>query len=71
MTSESQLGDFSEVMKNRPLTSNGRNASSRDMLSFMDTHLVKCEVAVGEMREQFEDTEERIKRLNSIREEIK
>ena len=41
------------------------------MLSSMDSHLVKCELAVGKMRERVEDIERDIEELDSTREEFK
>ena len=37
-----------------------KKASSRDMLSSMEARMARNELAIGEMRDRFEDTEERI-----------
>ena len=41
------------------------------MLSSMDSRLARCELAVGEMREQVEGTDRSIEKLDSTREKLK
>ena len=48
-----------------------RKANSMDMLSSMDAHVIRTELAVGEMRDKFDDIEERIEGLDSKKEELK
>ena len=48
-----------------------KKASSRDMLSSMKARMTRTELAIGEIRDKFEDTEERIERLDSKREELR
>ena len=46
-------------------------ASSKDVLSSMDTHLIKCKVVVKDMRERFENTKERIEELDFMRRNLR
>ncbi|KAJ8639990.1 hypothetical protein MRB53_016684 [Persea americana] len=71
MANESQPGNSSDMVENRPPTGKGKRASLRDMLSSMDARLARCELAVDEMRDRFEDIEGRIKEPDSTREENK
>ena len=48
-----------------------KKASLRDMLSFMDARVARMELAIGEMQDKFDDTEERIEVLDSKKEELK
>ena len=48
-----------------------KKARSRDMLSFMEARMARNEVAIGEMRDKFEDIEERIEGLDSKMEELR
>ena len=48
-----------------------KKGSSKDVMSNMYSYLARVELAIGEMRDQFEDTEERIKRLDSMGKELK
>ena len=48
-----------------------KKASSRDMMSSMEARMTRTELAIGEMRDKFEDTEERIEGLDSKREELR
>ena len=42
-----------------------KRGSSREVVSNMDSRLTRVELAIGEMRDQLEDTDERIKELDS------
>ena len=46
-------------------------ASSRDMLSSMDARVTRTELAVGEMWDKFDDTEECIEGLDFKRKEFR
>ena len=47
-----------------------KKASSRDMMSSMEARMTRTELVIGEMRDKFEDIEERIEGLDSKREEF-
>ena len=70
MASKVQPSNPSDI-ENRSPIGKGKKASSRDMLSSMDSRLAICELTMGEMRERVEDTERGIEELDSTREELK
>ena len=68
----SNLGAKAQETRGRNVThENNKKGSSRELVSNMDFRLARVELAVEEMREQLEDTDERIKDLNSWGEELK
>ena len=47
-----------------------KKASLRDMLFFIEARVARTELAIGEIRDKFEDIEERIEGLDFKREEL-
>ena len=64
MANEIQSDNLNNV-ENCPPTGKRRKASSRDMLSSMNSRLARCELAMDEMRERVEDTKRGIEELDS------
>ena len=68
----SNLGAKEQEVRGRSVTrGKSKRGSSRELVSNMDSRLARIELAVGEMRDQFEDTDESIKELDSRGEELK
>ena len=68
----SNLGAEEQEVRGRTVTrGKSKRGSSREVVSNMDSRLARVELAIGEMRDQLEDTDERIKELDFRGEELK